>query len=470
MLKPSELEALRRNIRGGVSAPGDPDYDAARRVYNGMIDRRPRVIVRCAGVDDVQLALRAGADAELPIAVRGGGHNAGGLGVCDDGLVIDLGGMRGVRIDAEARTARVEGGCTWSEVDRITHAYGLAVPSGIIGTTGVAGLTLGGGTGHLTRRYGLTIDNLLAAQVVLADGTVLRASDDEHADLLWALRGGGGNFGIVTAFEFQLRPVDRVMAGPTLWPIAKTADVLRWYRDFLLAAPDELSGFFAVMTVPPAPPFPPALQLQKVCAVFWCWTGAPGRVDEVLAPARALDPLLHAVQEMPFPAWQTAFDAFYPPGLQWYWKADFIRDIPDAAVAEHARHAAELPTMHSTMHLYPMDGAVHRVPDGATAFSYREANWNQVIVGVDPDPANRERIIDWTRRYWSAIHPYSEGGAYVNFLMGDEGNERVRATYRGNFERLVDVKRRYDPENRFRVNQNIDPKRTATPAAPSPPP
>ena len=464
-----DLEQLKRNVRGHVIAPGDPDYEIARRVYNGMIDRRPRVIVRCSSTADVQLALRIGADAGLPIAIRGGGHNAGGLGICDDGLVIDLGGMRGVHIDAEARTARVDGGCLWGEVDRATHPFGLAVPSGVVSTTGVAGLTLGGGTGHLTRRYGLTIDNLLSADVVLADGRRVRASEDEHADLFWALRGGGGNFGIVTTFEFQLQPVDRVIAGPTFWSLEQTAEVLQWYRDFIRDAPEDLNGFFATMTVPPGPPFPPELHLRQVCAVIWCWTGAPSRIDEVLAPARALNPLLHGVQEMPFPLLQSAFDAFYPPGLQWYWKADFIREIPDAAVEEHVRFAAELPTPLSAIHLYPMDGAAHRVPPETTAFSYREANWNQVIVGVDPDPAQRDRFIDWTRRYYSAIHPYSEGGAYVNFLMGDEGADRVRATYRDSFPRLVEVKRRYDPDNRFHVNQNIAPDALSAAVEAAPP-
>jgi FAD/FMN-containing dehydrogenase len=464
-----DIKKLKRRFRGHVIAPRDPDYDAARKVYNAMIDRRPAAIVRCANAHEVALAVRAGIEAGLPLAVRGGGHNAGGLGVCDDGLVIDLSAMRGVRVDAEARTARIEGGCTWGEVDRATNAYGLAIPTGIISTTGVGGLTLGGGTGHLTRRYGLTIDSLLSAEVVLADGAELRASEDEHPDLFWALRGGGGNFGVVTAFEFQLHPVDRVLAGPTVWGLDRMGDVLRWYRDFILEAPPELSGFFAVMAVPPAPPFPSELHGQKVCAVFWCWTGPVSRADEALAPVRDLKPLVFGVREMPFPVFQSAFDAFYPPGLQWYWKADFIREIPDAAVEEHERYAARLPTLLSQMHLYPMDGAPHRVPEGETAFSYRDANWNQVIVGVDPDPANRDRIIDWTRAYWSAIHPYSEGGAYVNFLMGDEGGERVRTTYRDNFPRLVEVKRRYDPENRFRVNQNIDPTAAAPGAAPLPP-
>jgi FAD/FMN-containing dehydrogenase len=466
-------KALRKRIKGSVIVPGDAEYDAARKVYNAMIDRRPAAIVRCTSVNDVVSAVRAAVDAQLPIAVRGGGHNAGGLGVCDDGLVVDLSGLNQVRVDAEARTVRVGGGCTWGEVDRATNVYGFAVPSGFISTTGVGGLTLGGGTGSLTRKYGLTIDNLLSADVVLADGSTLRASEDEHPDLFWALRGGGGNFGVVTSFEFQLHPVDKVMGGPTLWPIEETGEVLRWYRDFLLQAPEELSGFFIVMTVPPAPPFPPELHGKKMCGVVWCWIGPQSRTDEIFAPVRAMKPTVFGVQEMPFPALQSAFDPLYPPGLQWYWKADFIREIPDAAVEEHVRYASQLPTPLSTMHIYPMDRAVHRVRPDETAFAYRDANWNQVIVGVDPDPANRARIVDWTRKYWNAIHPYSEGGAYVNFLMGDEGQDRIRATYRGNYARLVEVKRRYDPENHFRVNQNIDPQAAAPSAgeeAPAPQP
>jgi len=464
------IKALKKRFKGQLIAPEDAEYDAARQVYNAMIDRHPAAIARCSSVGDVVTAVRAGIDAEVPLSIRGGGHNAGGLGVVDDGLVVDLAGLRQVRVDAEARTVRVEGGCIWAEVDRATHVYGLAVPSGFISTTGVAGLTLGGGTGYLTRRYGLTIDNLLAADVVLADGSLVRASEDEHPDLFWALRGGGGNFGVVTAFEFQAHPVDTVMAGPTLWPVERTGEVLRWYREYSLSAPEELLGFFAVLTVPPAPPFPPELHLRKMCAVVWCWLGPPSRTDEVLAPALALKPLLNGVQAMPFPAVQSMFDALYPPGLQWYWKADFIREIPDAAVEEHARYAAQLPTPLSTMHIYPMNRAVHRVAPDATAFSYRDANWNQVIVGVDPSPANNKRLVDWTRAYWKAIHPYSAGGAYVNFLMGDEGSDRVRTSFRGNFARLLEVKRRYDPENRFRINQNIDPRAAALDAAPSAPP
>ncbi|MBI5549776.1 MAG: FAD-dependent oxidoreductase [Deltaproteobacteria bacterium] len=470
MLDSATIEHLSSRLRGRVLAPGDPEYASGRRVYNGMIDRHPAAIAQCAGVADVVAAVGVGVSSDALMSIRGGGHNAGGLGVCDDGLVVDLSQMRGIRVDPEARTVRVEGGATWGEVDRATHAYGLAVPSGIFSTTGVGGLTLGGGTGHLTRRYGLTIDNLLSAQVVLADGSLVRASEDERPDLFWALRGGGGNFGVVVAFEFRLQPVDSVVGGPTLWPLDRSRDLLRWYREFILEAPEDLNGFFTFMTVPPAPPFPPGLHGQPMCGVVWCWAGPATRAAEVFAPVRALGPSLFGVQQMPWPALQSAFDSFYPPGLRWYWRADFIREIPDAAVEEHVRYAQRLPTPLSTMHLYPMDGAVHRVGRSETAFSFREANWNQVIVGVDPDPALDQRITRWTREYWEAVHPYSAGGAYVNFMMGDEGGGRVQAAYRDNYPRLLEVKRRYDPENRFRVNQNIAQGVSAQEVSPAPPP
>lgn len=466
MFDRAAIEMLRRAVRGEVIAPGDAGYDAARRVYNAMIDRHPGLIARCADEADVIACVRFGAEKGSKMSIRGGGHNAGGLGVCDDGLVIDLAGLRTVRTDAEAATVRVGGGCTWGEVDRATNAFGMAVPTGIVSTTGVAGLTLGGGTGHLTRRFGLTIDNLLGADVVLADGRKVYASEDENADLFWALRGGGGNFGVVTAFDFRMRPVDTVVAGPTFWSLDRARELMAWYRDFILEAPEELSGFFAFMVVPPAPPFPPELHGQKVCGIVWCWTGPASRADEVFAPVHALKPLLFGVQAMPFPALQSAFDPFYPPGMQWYWRADFVEEIPDAAIDQHLRFAAQLPTLFSGIHIYPMDGEAHAVGRNDTAFSFREANWNQVIVGVDPDPANREKITRWTKEYWEALHPYSLGGAYVNFLMDDEGSDRVRATYRDNYPKLMEIKRRYDPDNRFRVNQNIAPKAASAEEAP----
>ncbi|RKH61007.1 FAD-binding oxidoreductase [Corallococcus llansteffanensis] len=461
-LPPDSVERFKAQLRGPLIQPGDPDYEEACQLYNAMIHKHPAMIARCADVADVIASVTFAREQKLPLAVRGGGHNGGGLALCDDGLVIDLSSQRGVRVDPQARTVRVAGGCVWGDVDHATHAFGLAVPSGIISTTGVAGLTLGGGLGHLSRRFGLTIDNLLAVDMVLADGRVVTANAEQHPDLFWAVRGGGGNFGVVTSFLFRAHPVDTVIAGPTLWPLDRAAEVMRWYREFLPAAPEELNGFFAFMTVPPAPPFPEALHLQKVCGVVWCYSGDPAQADALFAPVQALKPSLHGVQPMPYPMLQTAFDALYPPGHQWYWRADFVRELADEAITRHVEFAERLPSMQSTMHLYPVDGAVHRVGPDDTAFSFRDARWSEVIVGVDPSPERAEEITSWTKAYWDALHPYSAGGAYVNFMM-EEGQDRVQATYRDNYARLVEVKNRYDPTNLFHINQNIRP-------APVPPP
>jgi FAD/FMN-containing dehydrogenase len=451
------LEALRSTVRGPVITPGDEDYDQARRVYNGMIDKRPAVIVRCVDVADVIAAVGFGREQGLDTAIRGGGHNGGGLGVVDDGLVIDLSGIRGVRVDPAARTAEVAGGSLLGDVDHATHAFGLATPAGIIGTTGAGGLILGGGVGHLSRKAGLSIDNLLGADVVLADGSLVKANADENADLYWAIRGGGGNFGVVTSLTMRLHEVGMVVAGPMLWPLENAADVLRWYREFLPAASEDLNGFFAFVTVPPAPPFPEELYLQKMCGVVWCWTGDPAGADEALAEARSQPGLaLDGVQPMPLPVLQSAFDALYPAGDQWYWRADFVEEIPDDAVERHVEFAEKLPTWKSTMHMYPIDGAAHRAEGGDTPWAYRRARWAQVMVGVDPDAANADAIRQWAVDYWEALHPYSAGGAYVNFLM-DEGQDRVRATYGDNYDRLARIKAKYDPDNFFHVNQNIHP-------------
>jgi hypothetical protein len=376
MLDQPTVDNLRAGLRGKVIQPGDADYDAGRKVYNAMIDRRPRLIARCADVADVIAALRFGREHDLLIAVRGGGHNAGGLGVCDDGLVIDLSDMRCARVDPKASTVRVGGGTTWGDVDHATHGFGLATPAGIISTTGVAGLTLGGGVGHLTRKCGLTIDNLLEADVVLADGAFVTAKPDEHADLFWAIRGGGGNFGIVTSFLFRLHPVSTVWAGPMLWELERTAEVMQWYGDFIRTAPDDISGFFALLVVPPAPPFPEHLHNKKMCGIVWCYAGRPDRVDAHFEPVRRFrPPALDLVGPMPHPVMQGLFDGLYPPGLQWYWRADFVNDLSPKAIAEHARFGAALPTMHSSMHLYPVNGAAHRFGKADTAWSYRDATW-----------------------------------------------------------------------------------------------
>jgi FAD/FMN-containing dehydrogenase len=448
------------DFRGVMIERGDPGYELARRVYNGMIDRRPTLVAQCAGADDVARVVAYAREADLPLAIRGGGHNGAGLGTVDDGVVLDLSAIRGIDVDPRARTVRVGGGCTWGEVDRATHEHGLATPSGIISTTGVGGLTLGGGLGHLTRSCGLAIDNLIGADVVLASGERVHASADEHPDLFWALRGGGGNFGVVTAFEFRLHEVSTVIGGPTFWPIELGGTVLAAYREFLPTAPRECNGFFAFVTVPPGPPFPEPLHMRKACGVVWCHTGDEAAAARDMQPLLdALpEPLLHGVQPMPHPVLQSAFDGVYPKGDQWYWRADFVKDIPDAAVDVHARYGPEMPTWKSTMHLYPIDGAPQDVAPEDTAWAYRDANYGSVFAGVDPDPANVDAIGAWARGYQEALHPYSAGGAYVNMMM-DEGPDRVRASYGANFERLTRIKAEYDPENLFRVNQNIPPAR-----------
>jgi FAD/FMN-containing dehydrogenase len=452
---------FRGQFRGPVIDPEDPAYEEARKVYNGMIERRPRLIVKCTNAADVISAVRMAKASGLRIAVRGGGHNAAGLGVCDNGIVIDLAPINYVRVDPLSRTVLVGAGAKWGDVDHATHAFGLAVPSGVISSTGVAGLTLGGGMGHLTRKYGLTIDNLLSVDMVLADGTFVTANAEENPDLFWAVRGGGGNFGVVTSFLFQAQPVDTVCAGPMLWNLEDAADVMRWYREFITHAPEEMNGFFAMMTVPPGPPFPEELHLRKMCGIVWCYLGSPEQANTMLNPLRSYrPPAFEHVGPMPFPMLQSAFDALYPAGLQWYWKADFFRELSDAAIEKHLEHARLLPTWQSTMHMYPVNGKANRVAESDTAFSYRDAVWSQVIVGVDPDPANREKITEWARSYHDALHPYSAGGAYLNFMM-EEGDDRIRAAYRGNYERLAAIKTKYDPDNVFCVNQNIRPTAAA---------
>ena len=450
-------QELGATFAGQLVGPSDQDYDRARAVYNAMIDRRPAIIARCASSADVVATISFARRHELLLAVRGGGHNAGGLGVCDDGVVLDLSPLQSIEVDPAARTVRVGGGCTWGQVDAATHKHGLATPSGIVASTGVGGLTVGGGIGYLSRKCGLTIDNLIDVEIVLADGTQARASADENPELFWAVRGGGGNFGVVTSFNFRAHPVSTVIGGPTLWPVEQTAEVMRFYREFLPAAPRELNGFLATMTVPTGDLFPAELHLRKVCGVVWCYTGSPDAAAELFAPVQAVGtPLLHGVEAMPFPSLQGLFDGLFAPGMQWYWRADFVRELQDEAIDQHAKFAEKLPTMLSTMHLYPIDGAVHDIRSDETPFSYRDVNWAEVIVGVDPDPANAALIRDWTVDYWDATHAYSAGGAYVNFMM-DEGDERVRATYGANYERLAAAKRTYDPANTFRVNQNITP-------------
>jgi FAD/FMN-containing dehydrogenase len=445
------------SLRGKLIQPGNNDYDSARKVYNAMIDKHPALIVQCADIADVINSVNYARENNLLLAIRGGGHNGGGLGICDNGLVIDLSLMNGIHIDPQAKTALVQGGCLLKNVDHATHIFGQALPSGIIGTTGVGGLTLGGGLGHLTRHFGLTIDSLLEAYVVLADGRYVKASETENADLFWALKGGGGNFGVVTSFLFRLQEVHTVYAGPMLWPLEDSERIMKWYREFIVKAEDAINGFFAFLTVPPAAPFPEDLHLKKMCGIVWAYSGPLEKAEEIFAPIRnTLQPVLDFVGPIPLPALQGMFDGLYPPGFQWYWKADFFNELTDDAIKLHIRHGSDLPTMFCTMHLYPVNGAASRFDQKGSAWDHRDAVWAEVIVGVDPDPANKDKISKWAKEYWQELHPFSAGSAYVNFMM-DEGEDRVKATYGDNYERLVQIKTKYDPQNLFRVNQNIKP-------------
>ena len=451
------VSKLAASLRGSVITPASNEYEAARKVYSGTIDRHPDAIVRCANVTDVRTAVNFARDEGVTAAIRGGGHSGAGFGVCDYGLVIDLSPMKGVRVDPATNTVRAEGGCTQADLNHAAHSFGLAVPVGVLSTTGIAGLTLGGGTGYLTRKYGLALDNLLEADLVLADGRFVTVSAKENQDLFWAIRGGGGNFGIVTSFLYRGCPVDQVYAGPMFWEMEHAREVMQWYREVSLALPEEMYGFFAFLKVFPAPPFPEELHRKTMCGVIWAYCGPMEKVEDAFRPVREFrTPKFELMGSMSYPALQSMFDALYPPGLQWYWKGDFLAQIPDEAIDEHLKFGEQLPTQHSTMHFYPVDGAASRVGRNDTAFSYRDAKWSMAIVGVDPEPTNAESITAWAKDYWAAVHSYSLGGAYVNFMM-EEGTDRVKATYRDNYGRLVEIKRKYDPDNFFHVNQNIRP-------------
>ena len=448
-----------KGLRGPVIARSHPEYEEARKLYNAMIDKRPLVIARCADAADVMAAVNFGRDNKLLIAVRGGGHNGPGFGSVDDGLVIDVSMMKGVRVDPVKRTVRVGAGCVTGEVDHATNAFGQAVPFGVVSTTGVAGLTLSGGHGYLSRQYGLAVDNLLEADVVLADGRFVIASEAENRDLFWALRGGGGNFGVVTSFLFRTSPANMVYGGPIIFDLADATPVMRWYRQFQPSAPDEFCMFLALQTVPPGDPFPQEHWGKKMCALVVCHNGPMADAEKAVNAVRAAlpKPIIDWAQPMPYPVLQALFDPLLPKGLQWYWKGDFVNSLPDAAIDCHIAQAAKLPSPISGMHLYPIDGAVHRQRPDATAWSYRDTMWSMVIFGVGPDPAMAPVLKQWARGYWEAVHPFNLPGAYTNFMMDDEGEARVKAAYGDNYQRLAAVKKQYDPGNLFRVNQNIRP-------------
>ncbi|MEW2139111.1 FAD-binding oxidoreductase [Streptomyces sp. NPDC005409] len=451
------IDQLRERTRGPVVTPDDEAYDEARTVYNAMIDRRPAAVVRCAHAGDVMAAVDFARSNGLDLAVRGGGHSVPGFGTCDGGVVADLSAMRGVRVDPARRTARAEGGATWGDFNAATHAFGLATTGGIISTTGIGGLTLGGGIGYLCRGQGLSCDNLISADVVTADGRLVVASEEENADLFWALRGGGGNFGAVTSFEYRLSPVKDVYGGPILYELADAPAVLRSFSELIADAPEELGGFPAFQIAPPLPFIPEDRHGDTFVLIVACWSGP---LDEGPAAVQAFRDFAPVVAEhvgpMPYPALNSAFDALVPPGLQHYWKANFANELSDAAIAAHVEHAARLPVVNSTIHIYPINGACHRVAPDATAFAYRDASFATVIAGMWPDPADNEANTAWVRDYYEATAPHSQEGGYINF-MADDDQSRIRANYKGNYDRLVEAKRTYDPGNLFHMNQNITP-------------
>ena len=451
------LSTLSEQINGTLVRPGDDGYEDARHVYNGMIDAHPAAVVRCAGTADVVATVRHAAESGRALAVRGGGHSVPGFGTADDAIVADLSGLQSVDVDDAARTATAGGGATWNRLNDVTGAHGMATPGGIISSTGIGGLTLGGGIGYLSRGYGLSCDNLLAAEVVTADGSVLTASEDEHADLFWALRGGGGNFGAVTRFTYRLHPVSDIFGGPMFFELADATAILSYFREFIATAPREYGGFPAFQIAPPLPFVPEGRVGEPLVLLVSCWTGSVAEGERILDGFRQVArPVAEHVGVMPLAALNSAFDPLLPPGLQHYWKAAFVRELTDDSIAAHVEHGPRVPCVNSTIHIYPINGAVHDVAPDATAFGHRDASFATVIAGMWPEPADNEQNTRWVRDYYSAIAPHSEPGGYVNFASADD-QPRVQENYGTNYTRLREVKRRYDPDNLFHLNQNIRP-------------
>jgi FAD/FMN-containing dehydrogenase len=443
----ASLQSFGAGISGTVIRRGDQDYDQARRVWNGMVDRSPAAIIRCTSTADVVAAVNFAREEGLVLAVRGGGHNAAGLAVVDDGLVIDLSGMRGVRVDAEKRIAYVQGGARWRELDAATHPHGLATTGGVVSTTGVGGLTLGGGLGWLMRKHGLACDNVLAVEIVTADGQVRRASATENPDLFWAIRGGGGNFGVVTSFEFRLHPMSTIYGGMLVFPGPRAPEILRRYRDLASEAPDELALFTVLMTSPDGHP---------INAVLAAYNGPVSKGEAAIKPLRDLGPVADQVAEMPYPALNSMLDEGFPSGLHVYWRSDFLKGLPDDAIDALVERFSTITSPLSALLLEQFGGAVSRVSPDETAFAQRDALFNLAVITRWADPSTAATHIEWARQSTDAMRPFASGGTYVNYL-GVEGPDRVRAAYGTKYDKLVQVKRKYDPKNLFRVNQNIQP-------------
>lgn len=451
------IEKLTAAVTGEVVTPQDSGYEDARRVYNQMIDRRPAAVVRCADAADVAAVVRHARDSGRTLAVRGGGHSVPGFGTADDAVVADLSGLQSVHVDADKRIATAGGGTTWNVFNEATGKHGLATTGGIISSTGVGGLTLGGGIGYLSRGYGLSCDSLVSAEVVTATGDIVTASDAEHPDLFWALRGGGGNFGVVTEFTYRVHPVAEVFGGPMLFELSDAPALLAYFDEFIESAPREYGGFPAFQIAPPLPFVPEDRVGQPFLLIVSCWTGSEADGEKIVQGFRDVaKPVAEHVGTMPYAALNSAFDALVPAGLQHYWKAAFIDALTPEGIAAHIEHGSRVPVVNSTVHLYPINGACHDVAPDATAFGHRDAKYAAVIAGMWPDPADNEAHTQWVKDYYAAIAPHSQAGGYVNFASGDD-QEKVAENYGANYGRLREVKRRYDPDNLFRLNQNIRP-------------
>ena len=452
------IKQFRGAIRGKVIIPGDAEYDHARQIWNAMIDKRPAVIARCIATSDVVHAVNFARDNGLLLAVRGGGHNIAGNAICDDGLVIDLSTMKAARVDPATRRVTIEGGATLADLDAATQAHGLATPVGINSTTGVAGLTLGGGFGWLSRKHGMTVDNLESAEVVTSAGEVVRASATEHPDLFWALRGGGGNFGVVTRFEFRLHPVGPdVLSGLIVYPISEAKSVLQKYRDFVAKAPAELVVWSVLRLAPPLPFLPEKFHGQGMIALALIYAGDPKQGEPLLAPLRKFGtPVGEHIGVQPYAAWQKAFDPLLTPGARNYWKSHNFTTLKDGLFDAVIAYIGKLPSPQCEIFFGAIGGATTRPAPDATAYAHRDAQFVMNVHGRWEDAADDKRCIGWARDFFGASAPFASGGAYVNFLTADEG-DRVRAAYGPNYDRLAQVKRKYDPNNLFRVNQNIQP-------------
>lgn len=457
-LEETTIESFGEQLHGNVLRPSDEGYEEARTVWNAMIDKEPAVIARCTGAADVIAAVDFARDLNLPLAVKGGGHNVAGAAVCDDGVVSDLSPMNAVRVDPETQTARVQAGATMADLDHETQAFGLATTGGIVSTTGVAGLTLGGGFGRLDRKFGLTIDNLLSVDVVTAEGELVHASETENPDLFWGLRGGGGNFGVVTSFEFQLHEVGPdVLAGRLIYPIEAATDVLSFYREFMADAPDDVQCYAAFVQVPPLPEFPEPLHGQTVLVLVLFYAGDIEEGKEVLQPLREVgDPVGDTVRPQPYTVFQRGSDEIYQEGHRNYWKSHYLGGLSDEAIDTMVEYANPIPTPFTTVFLEWMGGAISRVDADATAFPHRDATLSLTVAPKWIDPEQDDDLIEWAQEFHQSMAPYATDGVYANYLDRDEA-DRVRTAYDENYDRLVEVKNEWDPENLFRMNQNIEP-------------